>query len=251
MVRKESTGGSASAKAQQEAISEGIENFELPRSLVMKLARASQIPENTKFQKDVILSIMKASTVFINYIAATAHEVASQKQHKSISATDVLKALEMVEFGDIAQNVQGELQIFRELQKADKSKKGGNRNKVKDAESASVKSKGKAKAAPQTIPTIHISRPAAVSARSENMLEPEHAEDNDIESEAERDVDEEMMDAEDDVEDDIDEGGETWRRCGERNGGPDGSRGGGSPKGRQRLGGWCRWRRLSRRHGCW
>ena len=39
-----------------------------------------------------------------------AHEVASSKQHKSISATDVLKALELVEFGDIANNIQGELQ---------------------------------------------------------------------------------------------------------------------------------------------
>ena len=39
-----------------------------------------------------------------------AHEVASSKQHKSISATDVLKALELVEFGDIAKNIQGELQ---------------------------------------------------------------------------------------------------------------------------------------------
>lgn len=40
----------------------------------------------------------------------SAHEVASSKQHKSISATDVLKALELIEFGDIAKNIQGELQ---------------------------------------------------------------------------------------------------------------------------------------------
>ena len=95
----------------------------------------------------MILATVKASTVFINYLGLSshstvsrvpgidyasyscyvskrfysghlcrsslqnsAHEVASSKQHKSISATDVLKALELVEFGDIAKNIQGELQ---------------------------------------------------------------------------------------------------------------------------------------------
>lgn len=38
---KEST-ASASAQAQQDAVADGIDNFELPRSLIMKLARASQ-----------------------------------------------------------------------------------------------------------------------------------------------------------------------------------------------------------------
>ena len=106
-----------------------------------------------------------------------AHEVASQKQHKSISATDVLKALELVEFGDIAKNIQGELQgtslfsiffsppvlplplaiptsscmpiyhlrpVYRDLQKSDKRK--GGKGKAKDtSESASTASRAKGK----------------------------------------------------------------------------------------------------------
>ncbi|KAI0773129.1 histone-fold-containing protein [Trametes elegans] len=114
MPRGKESASASMAQAQQDAVADGIENFELPRTVVMKLARASQVPENTKFSKDVILAILKASTVFINYLAATAHEVASSKQHKSISATDVLKALELVEFGDIAHNIQGELQAGRQ-----------------------------------------------------------------------------------------------------------------------------------------
>jgi hypothetical protein len=39
-----------------------------------------------------------------------AHDVALSKQHKSISASDVLKALEMIEFGDLVENLQNELQ---------------------------------------------------------------------------------------------------------------------------------------------
>ncbi|KAH9920608.1 histone-fold-containing protein [Fomitopsis serialis] len=116
---KEVATSAVSAQAQQEAVSEGIETFELPRSIITKLARAA-MSENTKMSKDVVLSFQKASTVFINYLAATAHEVAASKQHKSISASDVLKALELVEMGDMVPRLQQELQVYRDIQKSDK-----------------------------------------------------------------------------------------------------------------------------------
>ena len=40
----------------------------------------------------------------------SAHDVAHSKQHKSISASDVFKALEMIEFGDLVAPLQAELQ---------------------------------------------------------------------------------------------------------------------------------------------
>ncbi|KAI0329458.1 histone-fold-containing protein [Cubamyces sp. BRFM 1775] len=211
---KEPTASGSMAQAQQDAVADGIENFELPRSVVMKLARASQVPENTKFSKDVILAILKASTVFINYLAATAHEVASSKQHKSISATDVLKALELVEFGDIAKDIQGELQVYRDLQKADKKKGGkGKARDASDSASAVSKSKGKAKAsAPadepqqQPVPTIHIPRQGGPqTAEPPYEVEPEDRGQSEF-----GDEDQEMMDQDeegaDDVEEDLDEG---------------------------------------------
>lgn len=69
------------AESQQSAPSDGIYNYELPRSLVAKIARASvrgsdpryiagdkhtQVPDNSKFQKETILALLKGSTVFIN-----------------------------------------------------------------------------------------------------------------------------------------------------------------------------------------
>ncbi|KAI0755598.1 hypothetical protein C8Q74DRAFT_1373382 [Fomes fomentarius] len=241
---KESTAGASTAQAQQDAVSDGIDNFELPRSLIMKLARASQVPENTKFSKEVILAILKASTVFINYLAATAHEVASQKQHKSISATDVLKALELVEFADIAKNIQGELQgtpsfvlslhtyhvshlppplmpellepVYRDLQKADKRK--GAKAKAKDAsDSASTvsrakgKGKGSASAGPSSehpdqAESIPPIHIPAFGARSGDPS-------SEVEPEAEErerrqddvDEDQEMVDQEQEQEEDVDE----------------------------------------------
>ena len=80
---------SVSAQAQQEAVSEGIEAFELPRSIITRLARSAvrehfqrffhsltlyvccKMSENTKMSKDVVLSFQKASTVFINYLGTS------------------------------------------------------------------------------------------------------------------------------------------------------------------------------------
>ncbi|KAJ7140062.1 histone-fold-containing protein [Mycena crocata] len=153
MARKESVQGTISAQAQQELVSEGMENFELPKSLVTRIAR-SALPENVKMQKETVLSLIKGSTVFINYLAATAHDVALSKQHKSISASDVLKALEMIEFGDLVDKLQAELTVYREQAKTDKSKKGSSnvngsvvKGKVAPAPaSASASIKGKEKA---------------------------------------------------------------------------------------------------------
>lgn len=160
---------------------------------------------------------MSTRCVLFVYVLLTAnrcraHEVASQKQHKSISATDVLKALELVEFADIAKNIQGELQgtlvlslhsyhvshlppslmpelpapVYRDLQKADKRK--GAKAKAKDAsDSASTasraKGKGKASASAgpssehadqaESIPPIHIPAFGARSGDPSSEVEPE------------------------------------------------------------------------------
>ncbi|KAG6807233.1 hypothetical protein H0H92_008292, partial [Tricholoma furcatifolium] len=108
MPRKDAPSGPISAQAQQDLVSDGIENFELPKSLVAKIAK-SVLPENAKLQKESVLSLVKGSTVFINMLAATAHDVAVSKQHKSISASDVLKALEMIQFGDLVDKLQSDL----------------------------------------------------------------------------------------------------------------------------------------------
>ncbi|KAF9042683.1 hypothetical protein BDP27DRAFT_1434968 [Rhodocollybia butyracea] len=132
MPRKENS-GPLSAQQQQDLVSDGIDNFELPTSLVIKIAK-SAVPDNTKLQKEAILSLVKGSTVFINYLAATqvilcpvyaASDVAQSKQHKSISASDVLKALELIELGDMVDPLTAELQVYRDQVKPDKN--GGRR----------------------------------------------------------------------------------------------------------------------------
>ncbi|RXW23766.1 hypothetical protein EST38_g2087 [Candolleomyces aberdarensis] len=126
MPRKENP-GPISAQAQQDLVSEGIENFELPKSVVMKIAK-SALPEEARLTKETVLSLVKGSTVFINYLAATAHDVAVSKQHKSIAATDVLKALEMLDFADLVAPLSEELKTFKEQSKTTSGKKSGGAN---------------------------------------------------------------------------------------------------------------------------
>ncbi|KAK0228855.1 hypothetical protein IW262DRAFT_1456070 [Armillaria fumosa] len=122
-----SISGIVSAQAQQELVTEGLDNFELPKSLVTSIAR-SALPDNAKLPKDTILALVKGSTVFINHLGAPsallgrlerkAYDVAMSKQHKSISAADVIRALEVLELGDMIGTIQEDLQAFREEQRA-------------------------------------------------------------------------------------------------------------------------------------
>ncbi|KAJ3534846.1 hypothetical protein NM688_g7069 [Phlebia brevispora] len=208
MPRKESIVNASTAQAQQESASMGIDAFELPKSVVTKLARAA-LPDNAKMQKEMLLAVLKGSTVFVNYLAANAHEVASSRQHKSVSASDVLRALEQMDMGDIVPKLQAELEVYRSNQKADKGKKGGARSRAKDADSASAatsssKAKGKEKAA---VPTNNNTR--EVDFKYADMEEqPNHppVEDEDEEmQDIEQDDDEgEQDEVEDQDEDDED-----------------------------------------------
>ncbi|EGN92398.1 hypothetical protein SERLA73DRAFT_191156 [Serpula lacrymans var. lacrymans S7.3] len=223
MPRKDATSGPISAQAQQDLVSEGIENFELPKSLVTKIAKSS-IPENSKLQKDTVLSLVKGSTVFINYLAATAHDVAQSKQHKSISASDVLKALEIIEFGDLVDNLQAELQVYRDNVKGDKGKKSGatsssaSKGKAKETESISStsRSKGKERAVPLPPPFTSVPRATALSSISQG--DTNGADDDLMEEDDEEEDDDELADIgaeeddegveEDEIIDEDDEEGE-------------------------------------------
>jgi hypothetical protein len=55
------------------------------------------------------LHLIPLPAAILTRFLSSAHDVALSKQHKSISASDVLKALEMIEFGDLVDKLQAEL----------------------------------------------------------------------------------------------------------------------------------------------
>ncbi|KAL4741407.1 hypothetical protein BDV11DRAFT_183037 [Aspergillus similis] len=54
-------------KARAEGVS--IEDYLLPRSITLRLAK-SVLPPNTSVQKDAVLAIQKAATVFVSYLSS-------------------------------------------------------------------------------------------------------------------------------------------------------------------------------------
>ncbi|KAJ1304154.1 hypothetical protein OPQ81_008554 [Rhizoctonia solani] len=106
----------ATAESQQEVVmaAEGIDNYELPKTLVTRIVK-SAIPENVKVQKEAMHAFLKGSTVFINYLAATAHELSRARGHKSVGAADVIKAIETIEFNTdgLVKFLEADLEAFK------------------------------------------------------------------------------------------------------------------------------------------
>ena len=83
------TGPLSPAAQQQNANLSGISDYELPKTTLTKLAKGSvslwsfscdlfsgmltifeyQIPDNVKMQQDVVLALLRSSTLFISYLS--------------------------------------------------------------------------------------------------------------------------------------------------------------------------------------
>ncbi|KAL5480536.1 hypothetical protein ACEPAI_1806 [Sanghuangporus weigelae] len=144
-AKKDPPTPAAVVQAQQDAASDGIDYYELPKTLVQRIAKSS-IPESSKLQKETVTALQKGSTVFINYLAEltsphSAHDIATSRQHKTVSASDVLKALEVIQFGDMVEPLQHELQIFRENAKNPRKSSSSAHKSASAGDSVSARSK--------------------------------------------------------------------------------------------------------------
>ncbi|KAJ2963107.1 hypothetical protein NQZ79_g1821 [Umbelopsis isabellina] len=103
-------------------MSSSIDDNELPKANVTRILKHA-LPASTALQKDAKLAISKASTVFINYLSATANDIAKSANHKTITAPDVFKALEVLELEDFVPKLQEAFTAFQQLQQEKKSRK--------------------------------------------------------------------------------------------------------------------------------
>ncbi|KAG2179406.1 hypothetical protein INT44_006252 [Umbelopsis vinacea] len=103
-------------------MSTSIDDNELPKANVTRILKHA-LPASTALQKDAKLAISKASTVFINYLSATANDIAKSANHKTITAPDVFKALEVLELEDFVPKLQEAFTAYQQLQQEKKSRK--------------------------------------------------------------------------------------------------------------------------------
>ncbi|KKZ65643.1 hypothetical protein EMCG_08551 [[Emmonsia] crescens] len=87
-----------------------VEDYLLPRTLTQRLAKAA-LPPNTSIQKDALLAISKAATVFVSYLSSHANE---ETEKKTVTPQDVFAALSQIEFDAFLPRLERELAVYTE-----------------------------------------------------------------------------------------------------------------------------------------
>ncbi|KAK2039086.1 hypothetical protein LZ31DRAFT_477309 [Colletotrichum somersetense] len=122
--KKESQTHDKMAKADRDALT--IEDLSLPKSIITRLAKGV-LPPNTQIQGNAVLAMSKSATVFINYLASHANEITVNANKKTVSAEDVFKALDDIEFGFLREPLEQEFAKYNQIQSA---KRNSYRQKV-------------------------------------------------------------------------------------------------------------------------
>ncbi|RYO59581.1 hypothetical protein AA0116_g6980 [Alternaria tenuissima] len=110
----------------------GVEDLNLPKSIVQRLAKGV-LPPNTQIQKDALLAMSKSATVFVNYITSAAAEKALASGKKTVMPKDVFDAMTELEFASFLPRLEAEVTKFTSIQ-ADK--RNTYRKKVREEKKA-------------------------------------------------------------------------------------------------------------------
>lgn len=79
-------------------MAEKQDDLNLPTAVVTRIIKDA-LPEGCNVAKEAKLALTRAATVFVLYLTAQANNVATERNKKTISDKDVLKALQITEFG--------------------------------------------------------------------------------------------------------------------------------------------------------
>ncbi|KAF2631900.1 histone-fold-containing protein [Macroventuria anomochaeta] len=117
-VPVEETEPAATAAPPREDDTLSVEDLNLPKSIVQRLAKGV-LPPNTQIQKDALLAMSKGATVFVNYLTSAAAEEALRSGRKSVMPSDVFAAMRELEFEFMLPRLEAEVNKFTSIQ-ADK-----------------------------------------------------------------------------------------------------------------------------------
>ncbi|KAJ5135799.1 transcriptional regulator family: Histone-like TF [Penicillium bovifimosum] len=107
-----------------------LQDYLLPRSLTIRLAK-SVLPPNTTIQKDAVLAMQKAATVFVSYLSSQANDGTLKR---TIAPSDVFNALSELELGSFRGRLERELEAYTDIKAGKrKSKKADANGETQDA----------------------------------------------------------------------------------------------------------------------
>ncbi|KAK4741916.1 hypothetical protein SAY87_025504 [Trapa incisa] len=123
---------------------------ELPKAIVRrvvkeKLSRCSDAGD-IALHKDALLAFTESARIFIHYLSATANDVTKESRRQTITADDVLKAIQEIEFPEFIGPLKSSLEEFRRKnagKRAEASKAKELKKRKNDGESSEMKDDGK------------------------------------------------------------------------------------------------------------
>eukprot|EP00877_Chromochloris_zofingiensis_P004921 jgi/Chrzof1/1442/Cz10g08040.t1 len=115
---------------------------DLPKTLVKRLVKnklaglvdsSDGAKREVQINKDALLAFSESAKVFINYLTTTANDICHEHKRQTISADDVLQALDDLDFVEMVPQLKDALEAFRKTTK-DKNQKKAEQNKKRKAQ---------------------------------------------------------------------------------------------------------------------
>ncbi|XP_076454680.1 DNA polymerase epsilon subunit 3-like [Babylonia areolata] len=103
-------------------MAERPEDLNLPNAVVGRIIKDA-IPEGVNVSKEARLAISKAASVFVLYATSCSNNYALKAKRKTISAQDVLSAMEEMDFEQFVEPLTDALEAFRSQQQGKKERK--------------------------------------------------------------------------------------------------------------------------------
>jgi DNA polymerase epsilon subunit 3 len=113
--RPSDSAGPADKEKKEARDSVAVEDLNLPKSIITRLAKGVA-PPNTVIQTNAVLAMSKSATVFINHLANAANEHTQNANKKTIMPQDVFAALDDIEFPFLRERLEAEFKKFNEIQ---------------------------------------------------------------------------------------------------------------------------------------
>lgn len=109
--------------------------YELPATAVLRVAK-SVLPEGVQIGKDVKTALSKAGGLFVLYVIQAANEHCRKAKRSTVTADDILAAVEELEFEELVEPLAAFLKAHRKEKEAKPKKK-----QAKDAKDAKPQAK--------------------------------------------------------------------------------------------------------------
>lgn len=92
------------------------EEVQLPKAVLKRMMKKqlaqsdNAAVRDANISADAMLAVSEAAKVFISYLTCTANDICAEHKRSTISADDVLSALEELEFGEFCDVLRSDLQ---------------------------------------------------------------------------------------------------------------------------------------------